>query len=90
MILIYNENVKGQKEFVEGIYNDYAEGKYNFKDTNRVKDDEIVQFVKLFSYTDDSMQIVKDQSNASCLSSYIDHVRNNFKFSIDRVNKVLY
>ena len=83
---IYNEDIKGHKEYIFEQLEKYKSGDLNFTH-KRINNKMIEEYTKYFVYKDNTFMAVKP-SESGYPSGYYDHVKQ-YNYRVDHVNKVI-
>lgn len=83
---IFNENIKGHKEYIFEQLEKYKSGDLNFTH-KRINNKMIEEYTKYFVYKDNTFMAVKP-SESGYPSGYYDHVKQ-YNYRVDHVNKVI-
>ena len=83
---IFNENIKGHKEYILEELKKYNSGDLNFTH-KRINNKMIEEYTKYFVYKDNTFMAVKP-SESGYPSGYYDHVKQ-YNYRVDHVNKVI-
>ena len=83
---IFNENIKGHKEYILKELKKYNSGDLKFTH-KRINNKMIEEYTKYFVYKDNTFMAVKP-SESGYPSGYYDHVKQ-YNYRVDHVNKVI-
>ena len=83
---IFNENIKGHKEYIFEQLEKYKSGDLNFTH-KRINNKMIEEYTKYFVYKDNTFMAVKP-SESGYPSGYYDHVKQ-YNYRVDHINKII-
>ena len=83
---IFNENIKGHKEYILEELKKYNSGDLNFTH-KRINNKMIEEYTKYFVYKDNTFMAVKP-SESGYPSGYYDHVKQ-YNYRVDHINKII-
>ena len=83
---IYNEDIKGHKEYIFEQLEKYKSGDLNFTH-KRINNKMIEEYTKYFVYKDNTFMAVKP-SESGYPSGYYEHIKQ-YNYKVDHVNKVI-
>ena len=83
---IYNEDIKGHKEYIFEQLEKYKSGDLNFTH-KRINNKMIEEYTKYFVYKDNTFMAVKP-SEISYPSGYYEHVKQ-YNYRVDHINKII-
>lgn len=83
---IYNEDIKGHKEYILEELKKYNSGDLNFTH-KRINNKMIEEYTKYFVYKDNTFMAVKPSENGYP-SGYYDHVKQ-YNYRVDHINKII-
>ena len=83
---IYNEDIKGHKEYIFEQLEKYNSGDLNFTH-KRINNKMIEEYTKYFVYKDNTFMAVKP-SESGYPSGYYDHVKQ-YNYRVDHINKII-
>ena len=83
---IFNENIKGHKEYIIGELKKYNSGDLNFTH-KRINNKMIEEYTKYFVYKDNTFMSVKP-SEDGYPSGYYEHVKQ-YNYKVDHINKII-
>ena len=83
---IYNEDIKGHKEYIFEQLEKYKSGDLNFTH-KRINNKMIEEYTKYFVYKDNTFMAVKPSENGYP-SGYYDHVKQ-YNYRVDHINKII-
>ena len=83
---IYNEDIKGHKEYIFEQLEKYNSGDLNFTH-KRINNKMIEEYTKYFVYKDNTFMAVKP-SESGYPSGYYEHIKQ-YNYKVDHVNKVI-
>ena len=83
---IFNENIKGHKEYILEELKKYNSGDLNFTH-KRINNKMIEEYTKYFVYKDNTFMAVKP-SESGYPSGYYEHIKK-YDYKVDHINKVI-
>ena len=83
---IYNEDIKGHKEYIFEQLEKYKSGDLNFTH-KRINNKMIEEYTKYFVYKDNTFMAVKP-SESGYPSGYYEHVKQ-YNYRVDHINKII-
>ena len=83
---IFNENIKGHKEYIFEQLEKYKSGDLNFTH-KRINNKMIEEYTKYFVYKDNTFMAVKPSENGYP-SGYYEHIKQ-YNYKVDHINKII-
>ena len=83
---IYNEDIKGHKEYIFEQLEKYKSGDLNFTH-KRINNKMIEEYTKYFLYKDSTFMAVKPSENGYP-SGYYEHIKQ-YNYKVDHINKII-
>ena len=83
---IYNEDIKGHKEYIFEQLEKYKSGDLNFTH-KRINNKMIEEYTKYFVYKDNTFMAVKP-SESGYPSGYYEHIKQ-YNYRVDHINKII-
>ena len=83
---IYNEDIKGHKEYIFEQLEKYKSGDLNFTH-KRINNKMIEEYTKYFLYKDSTFMAVKPSENGYPSGYYV-HIKQ-YNYKVDHINKII-